>query len=52
MVNGDVTGNATQNQGASANEQALQREVELLRSQLADKDEIILLLKQRQQPNL
>lgn len=47
VVGGNVGGSATNNQGASANEQALQREVELLRSQVADKDEIISLLKRQ-----
>jgi len=37
-------GTATQNQGSSANEQALQRELELLRSQLADKERTIQIL--------
>lgn len=44
LVVGHVAGNATQNQGASANEAALQRELELLRSQLADKERTIQIL--------
>jgi transcriptional regulator with XRE-family HTH domain len=44
MVVGHVAGNATQNQGASANEAAMQRELELMRSQLADKERTIQIL--------
>jgi hypothetical protein len=46
LVVGHVGGNATttQNQSVSGNEQALQRELELLRSQLADKERTIQIL--------
>ena len=41
MVVGHVGGNAIQNQGISGNEQALQREVELLRSQIVAQERTI-----------
>jgi hypothetical protein len=52
MVVNNVAGNATQNQGLSASEQAAtQRELELLRSQLADKERTIqILLNQLSKP--
>jgi transcriptional regulator with XRE-family HTH domain len=44
MIVGNVAGNATQNHGISANEAAMQRELELLRAQLADKERTIQIL--------
>jgi hypothetical protein len=41
MAGHQSDGSATQNQASSANEQVLQREIELLRSQLADKERTI-----------
>jgi transcriptional regulator with XRE-family HTH domain len=52
MVVGNVSGNATQNQGSTAGDQtAMERENELLRAQLADKERTIqILLNQLSKP--
>jgi hypothetical protein len=44
QIIGHVAGDANQNQGSSANEAAMQREIELLKAQLADKERTIQIL--------
>ena len=44
VVSGNVGGSATQNRGASATEAAMQREIEFLQAQVAEKERTIQIL--------